>query len=112
MQLRKTNNFVQVTNSVGLQMVIGAVRARGIFIQRRRILDTLHVVDPDNRSIRRLTITHRRAYSVPGPNALWYVRVSFVSSIRMRLQCCLVFKYALALVHIPVLPISYIFQAP
>ncbi len=49
-------------------MVTGGLRSRGIFVQRRRILDTLQAVDP---GLRRLSVTYRREYNVPGPNALW-----------------------------------------
>ena len=61
----------QTTPAAGLQMVTGALRGRGIVVQRRRILESLRRLDPVSRSLQRLTTTYRRAYSVPGPNALW-----------------------------------------
>lgn len=52
-------------------MITGALRGRGIYVQRARILSALHRVDPVGRSLRSLTTIIRRSYSVPGPNALW-----------------------------------------
>ena len=42
-------------------------------MQRHRIRDTLHIVDPEGVHNRLRVILHRRRYSVPSPNALWHV---------------------------------------
>ena len=57
--------------SSGLQMIMGALRGRSIHVQRWRVLNALRRVDPVSRSLQRLTTVYRRAYHVPGPNALW-----------------------------------------
>ena len=58
---------------VGEKIVTGALRARGIYVQRRRIRDAIMEVDPVNRALRRTISVVRRVYSVFSPNALWYV---------------------------------------
>ena len=50
---------------------MGALLGRGITLQRWHILESMRRVDPVNVSLHRLTMTIRRVYSVPGPNALW-----------------------------------------
>ena len=50
-----------------------AQRAQGIIVQRHRIRDTLHVVDPQGVHNRLRGILHRRQYNVPSLNALWHV---------------------------------------
>lgn len=57
----------------GATMVRGGLRARGIFIQRYRVLDSLRRVDPLSQILRRRITTYRRQYRVPGPNSLWQV---------------------------------------
>lgn len=56
---------------IGETVVIGALRARGINVQRRRVRNALMEVDPVNRALRRTTAVMRRAYNVPSPNSLW-----------------------------------------
>ena len=58
----------------GERMIIGAVRARGIRVQRWRMREAINRVDPIGKMLRseQRTIA-RRVYSVPCPNALWYV---------------------------------------
>ena len=53
----------------GVSMTRGALIGRGIRVQRQRVRDSLHRVDPISQSLRRRVITYRRHYSVPGPNA-------------------------------------------
>ena len=56
----------------GERMIIGAVRARRVRVQRWRIREAISRVDPIGKMLRsqRRTIA-RRIYSVPCPNALW-----------------------------------------
>eukprot|EP00794_Sanderia_malayensis_P008412 gene8412-9312_t len=60
---------------VGETLVIGAFRARGIYVQRRRVRYAIMEVDPINRALRRTVSIVRRVYSVPSPNCLWHVDV-------------------------------------
>ena len=59
--------------NIGEKSIDGLLRAQGIIVQRHRIRDTLHAVDPDGVHNRLRGILHRRQYSVPSPNALWHV---------------------------------------
>ena len=58
---------------VGETILTGALRARGIYVQRRRIRDAIMEIDPVNRALRRTISVVRRIYSVSSTNALWYV---------------------------------------
>ena len=57
--------------NAGETFVLGALRQRGIHIQRWRVRDAICHVDPLTRAMRRSVAIIRRAYNVPCPNALW-----------------------------------------
>ena len=59
--------------NLGEKSIDGLSRAQGIIVQRHRIRDALHVVDPEGVEYRLRTVLRRRQYSVPSPNALWHV---------------------------------------
>lgn len=61
--------------NLGEKSIDGLLRARGIIVQRHRIRDALHIVDPEGVEHRLRTVLQRRQYSVPSPNALWHVDV-------------------------------------
>lgn len=63
--------ILQLVPNVGETYVIGALRSRGIYVQRWRIRDAINAVDPISRALRRRRAVVRRTYSVPCPNALW-----------------------------------------
>ena len=66
----------------GELMVRGALRARGVRIQRRRLREAIWRVDPTGREMRRRFTIQRRVYNVTSPNALWYVYIyTFCSSL-------------------------------
>ena len=67
------HEILHVTPRIGYRLVQGALRQRGLHIQRRRVLEALQRVDPVVVTLRSRSIIRRR-YSVPCPNALWYVR--------------------------------------
>ena len=48
----------------------GALRGRGVTIQRFRLRESVQRVDP-TRKQRRQHFQIRRVYRVPGPNSLW-----------------------------------------
>ena len=58
---------------LGEKSIDGLLRAQGVVVQRHRIRDTLHVVDPEgvHNHLRRLL--HRRKCNVQSPNELWHV---------------------------------------
>ena len=62
-----------LTPNIGRRRFIGTLRSRGLRIQRWRVSDCLHRVDPVGTALRwRMTI-HRRKYFVPTPNSLWHI---------------------------------------
>jgi transposase-like protein len=65
------HGILRVTPRIGYRLVQGALRRRGLRIQRRRVLDSLQRVDPVTVSMRASRSIVRRCYSVTCPNALW-----------------------------------------
>ena len=62
-----------LTPNIGRRRLIGALRSRGLHIQRRRVSECLRRNDPVGTALRwRMTI-HRRKYYVPTPNSLWHI---------------------------------------
>ena len=62
-----------LTPNIGRRRFIGALRSRGLRVQRRRVSECLRRLDPVGTSLRwRMTI-HRRKYYVPTPNSLWHI---------------------------------------
>ena len=59
----------------GITMMRDALRARGLVIQRARIIEAMQRIDPISISLRRTATIYRRQYSVPGPNSLWSVNI-------------------------------------
>ena len=62
---------LHATPQAGLDMVLGATRARGLRLQQERIRDSMIRVDPISSTIRNSRRVVRRTYKVPCPNALW-----------------------------------------
>jgi len=56
----------------GERMVVGFLRARGLHIQRWKVRESIHAVDPLNCVNRWLQKNPRWVCSVPGPNSLWH----------------------------------------
>ena len=59
--------------NTGERLIMGALRARGIHVQRDRMRGSLRRLDPVGRALRRRLKIRRRVYSVPCANFLWYV---------------------------------------
>ena len=67
-QLRHNNPYS------GESMMMGHLRALGIYVSRQRVRSILRRTDPLNIALRwGSTITSRHPYSVPGPNSLWHI---------------------------------------
>ena len=64
-------DVLEILPNAGEIFVLGALRQRGIHVQRWRVCDAIHHVDPLTRAMRRSVAILRRAYNVPCPNALW-----------------------------------------
>ena len=56
----------------GERMMIGFLRGKNYHLQRQRVRDSIHRVDPVNAINRWLQKNPRCIYSVPGPNSLWH----------------------------------------
>lgn len=63
--------ILQVMPDAGESYIIGALRSRGINVQRWRIRQAIQITDPISRALRRTFAVIRRTYSVPCPNSLW-----------------------------------------
>ena len=64
-------DVLKTSPNSGERMVQGALRSRGLKIQRWRVREALGRVDPMGKVIRRLFVIKRPVYSVTSPNALW-----------------------------------------
>ena len=54
----------------GETYIIGAIRSRGMIVQRWRIRQAIQTVDPISRALRRTFAVVRRVYNVVCPNEL------------------------------------------
>ncbi len=63
--------IMAITPQSGLGLIQGALRSRGLQIQRRRILASLRRLDPVMSALRQLRTIICQTYHVPGPNSLW-----------------------------------------
>jgi len=65
--------ILQNTPNAGEVYVLGSLRSRGLRVQRWRVRQSLHQLDPIGRWFRRRNTIRRRVYNVQAPNQLWYV---------------------------------------
>ena len=66
--------ILQFNSNMGEKSVEGALRARGVVIQRARVRDIIYYdVDSIGVQERLRNTLHRRVYNVKSPNALWHV---------------------------------------
>lgn len=75
-----------VIPNMGRRRFIGALRARGLKIQRDRVMDYIRRVDPLGTSLRWRTVIPRRKYYVPMPNSLWHIDSSH-KLVQFKLVC-------------------------
>ena len=59
--------------NIGYRMMRSVLAARGVYIQERRVRDSLRRVDPLGTTLRWANSVRRRSYRVPCPNALWHI---------------------------------------
>ena len=57
----------------GIRSMQSMLRANGIVLQRERVRESLHRVDPVGMQDRLRSRLHRRQYNVPNPNSLWHI---------------------------------------
>ena len=70
---RTMEEIIKITPNIGQSRMVGALRARGINIQRHRVRDCLRRIDPVGTALRWNPRIYRRKYNVPHPNALWHI---------------------------------------
>lgn len=70
---RIVSEIIQISPNAGETLVQGALRHRGLRIQRRRVRESILRVDPISRLLRRRQLIYRRRYQVRAPNSLWHV---------------------------------------
>ena len=81
--------ILHITPGIGYRLMQGALRQRGLRLQRRRILQSMQRVDPITTTLRASRTIIRRQYSVPCPNALWYIYILlFLTAIVNSLFLC------------------------
>lgn len=57
----------------GEKSVLGQLKSQGYRIQREKVRESLHRVDPVGIALRSRRALHRRVYSVASPNTLWHL---------------------------------------
>ena len=70
---RIMEEIIKVTPNIGQSRMVGALRARGLNIQRHRVRECLRRIDPVGTTLRWNPRIYRRKYHVPHPNALWHI---------------------------------------
>ena len=68
-----TKNYKKKHPFDGERSFIGHIRSQGLKIQRGRLRDSIHRVDPINTARRWHDVTARKVYDVRGPHALWHI---------------------------------------
>ena len=68
-----TTSSGPLTPNLGRRRLIGALRSRGLHVQRRRVSKCLRRNDPVGTALRWRMAIHRRKYYVPTPNSLWHI---------------------------------------
>ena len=72
-QVTTTTDGGPLTPNIGRRRFIGALRSRGLRVQRWRVSDCLRRMDPIGTALRWRMLIHRRKYFVPYPNSLWHI---------------------------------------
>ncbi|KAI9517035.1 hypothetical protein NQZ68_020849 [Dissostichus eleginoides] len=66
--------IVAGNNQIGPESVRAQLQAQQMWIQRRRVRDSMRRIDPEAAALRAMSQRlHRRAYRVAGPNSLWHL---------------------------------------
>ena len=70
---RIVQEIQELTPNIGQARLLGALRSRGLNIQRWRVRNCLRALDPVGTVLRWRSAIYRRKYNVPTPNALWHI---------------------------------------
>lgn len=66
-------DILRISPNAGERILIGALRGRGIRVQRERLRMSIGRIDPISRTLRRSRAIVRRVYSVACPNEVWHI---------------------------------------
>ncbi|XP_041453550.1 uncharacterized protein LOC121406606 [Lytechinus variegatus] len=69
----KVEFILQNMPMAGYKTVDGYLTSQHVRVQRQRIRDSLHRLDPQRQELRSLTAIRRRHYSVQSPLSLWHI---------------------------------------
>lgn len=65
--------ILQQYPTCGNQQLQGYLVSRGFRVQQSRLRDMHRRIDPEGSIMRRLSVLHRRVYSVPAPRSLYHI---------------------------------------
>ena len=85
-------------HKMGEVMLMGHLRSQGIHVQRKRLRDAIHWVDPEGVEERKAKGIKRRFYEVPYPNFIWHLDGNH-KLIRYRLLQIFSIEQHVSLVH-------------
>ena len=69
--IHRTTLWRRIKNC-GKRIITGILRAKGVSVQRWKVNESIHRVDPINAAVRWIQKHPRWIYSVLGPNSLWH----------------------------------------
>lgn len=67
------SSIITLHPQCGQKTVSGRLRSQGYRVQRYRVRESMHRIDPSGVQARVRTVLHRRQYSVWSPNSLWHL---------------------------------------
>jgi len=70
---RIVQEIQELTLTIGQARLLGALRIRGLNIQRWRVRNCLRALDPVGTTLRWGSAIYRRKYNVPIPCTLWHI---------------------------------------
>ena len=65
--------FQRENPNYGQQLLLGHLKAQGVYVQRRRLRECVQRIDPIRRHLRWQQAISRRTYCVQNSNALWHI---------------------------------------
>lgn len=66
-------HYQESNPNCGQTLLTGYLRSKGVFVQRRRIRESVCRIDPLRQRVRWNPAIARRVYQVPGANSLWHI---------------------------------------
>jgi hypothetical protein len=69
----KIQEIWQSMPNCGERMLNGSLRSSGVIVQRWRLRQAIHSIDPVSSGLRWYSRIQRKPYLVPGPMSLWHI---------------------------------------